>query len=140
MAHRLSDPLVRRLPPPAHGNTITYDTEVPGFGIRVTAASARSFVLNYRRKADGLERRYTIGQWPAWSVSGARVEAKRLRRAIDGGADPIGEDRAMRDAPTVADLAERFEREHIASKPRRRNATTARFFAMTSYRRWASAR
>jgi integrase len=114
MAHRLSDGLVRRLTPPAHGNTITYDTEVSGFGIRVTAASARSFVLNYRRKADGLERRYTIGQWPAWSVSGARVEAKRLRRAIDGGADPIGEDRAMRDAPTVADLAERFEREHIA--------------------------
>src|SRR5262245_63960650 len=116
MAHRLSDPLVRRLPPPAHGNTITYDTEVPGFGIRVTAASARSVVLNYRGKADGLERRYTIGQWPAWSVSGARVEAKRLRRAIDGGADPIGEDRALRDAPTVADLAERFEREHIAKQ------------------------
>jgi Arm DNA-binding domain len=116
MAQRLTDKLVRQLPPPAKGNTITYDSDVKGFGIRVTAAGARSFVLNYRRKADGLERRHTVGQWPDWSVSGAREEAKRLKRAIDGGGDPVGEDRAMRDAPTVTDLAERFEREHIAKQ------------------------
>jgi integrase len=116
MAQRLSDQLVRRLTSPARGNVITYDTDVKGFGCRVTAAGARSFILNYRRKLDGLERRYTIGQWPDWSVSGAREEAKRLKRTIDGGGDPVGEDRAMRDAPTVADLAERFEREHIAKQ------------------------
>jgi integrase len=39
-----------------------------------------------------------------------------LKRSIDGGGDPVGEDRAMRDAPTVADLAERFDREHIAKQ------------------------
>jgi integrase len=116
MAQRLSDQLVRRLPPPAKGNVITYDADVKGFGCRVTMAGARSFILNYRRKLDGLERRYTIGQWPDWSVSGAREEAKRLKRTIDGGGDPVGEDRAMRDAPTVSDLAERFEREHIAKQ------------------------
>ena len=116
MAQRLSDQVVRKLPPPAHGNTITYDTDLKGFGMRVTAAGARSFVVNYRRKSDGLERRYTIGSFPAWSVTAAREEAKRLKRAIDGGGDPVGEDRAMRDAPTVAELAERFEREHIAKQ------------------------
>ena len=111
---RLTDSLVRKLPPPAKGNSITYDSDVAGFGIRVTAAGARSFVLNYRRKADGTERRATIGQWPAWSVSGAREEAKRLRREVDGGKDPLGEAQAMRDAPTVADLAERYLAEHVA--------------------------
>jgi integrase len=117
---RLTDQIVRQLPPPAEGNRIAYDSEVPGFGLRVTAAGARSWIFNYRRRVDGVERRYTIGSWPSWSVSGAREEAKRLRRAVDGGSDPVGEARAMRDAPTVADLAERFLAEHVA---RRRPST-----------------
>jgi integrase len=116
MAQRLTDALVRKLPPPAKGNKITYDSEVKGYGCRVTAAATKSLILNYRRKADGLERRHTIGSWPDWSVGGGREEAKRLKRSIDGGGDPVGEDRAMRDAPTVADLAERFDREHIAKQ------------------------
>lgn len=120
MAQRLTDQVVRHLPPPAQGNRISYDPDVPGFGCRVTAQGARSFVLNYRRKADGVERRYTIGSWPSWSVAAAREEAKRLRRAVDGGADPVGEARSMREAPAVNDLAERFLAEHVA---RRRPST-----------------
>jgi integrase len=120
MSQRLTDLLVRRLPPPASGNIITYDAQMPGFGIRVTAAGARSFVLNYRRKADGLERRHTIGSWPTWSVSGAREEAKRLKREIDGGGDPVGKHREQREAPTVNDLCDRFEQEHL---PRKRPTT-----------------
>ena len=118
--HRLTDQLVRQLPPPVKDNRIAYDSDVPGFGLRVTAAGARSWILNYRRRADGVERRYTIGSWPSWSVAAAREEAKRLRRAVDGGGDPVGETQAMRDAPTVADLAERFVVEHVE---RRRPST-----------------
>jgi integrase len=118
--HRLSDQIVRQMPPPVKGNRIAYDGDVPGFGLRVTAAGARSWILNYRRRADGVERRYTIGSWPSWSVAAAREEAKRLRRAVDGGGDPVGEAQAMRDAPTVADLAERFLAEHVT---RRRQST-----------------
>jgi integrase len=117
---RLTDQVVRQLPPPLKGNRIAYDSDVPGFGLRVTAAGARSWILNYRRRADGVERRYTIGSWPSWPVAAAREEAKRLRRAVDGGGDPVGEAQAMRDAPTVANLAERFLAEHVA---RRRPST-----------------
>src|SRR5262249_55968652 len=117
---RLTDQVVRQLPPPVNGNRIAYDSDVPGFGCRVTAGGSRSFVLNYRRKADGVERRYTIGSWPSWSVAAAREGAKRPRRAVDGGGDPVGEAQAMRDAPTVADLAERFLTEHVM---RRRPST-----------------
>ena len=45
---RLTDAIVRRLSPPKRGNKVYYDSEVKGFGCRVTAAGARSFVLNYR--------------------------------------------------------------------------------------------
>jgi integrase len=125
MAVRLTDKLVRALePPPARNgrgnNRITYDDSVPGFGARVTSAGAVSFVLNYRRKADGLERRFTIGTFPAWSVTAAREEAKRLKREVDGGGDPIGKFKAEREAPTVASLCARFEAEHL---PRLRPST-----------------
>src|SRR5262245_23629390 len=101
MAQRLTDKNVKILPVPTRGNRITYDTEVKGFGARVTAAGGRAFVLNYRRRSDGLERRYTIGSFPDWSTSGAREEAKNLKRLVDGGGDPVGEHQALRESPTV---------------------------------------
>jgi integrase len=132
MAVRLTDKLVRTLePPPAMNgrgtNRITYDNSVPGFGARITSAGAVSFVLNYRRKADGLERRYTIGTFPAWSVTAAREEAKRLKRDVESGGDPIGKFKAERQAPTVAGLCARFEAEHL---PRLRPSTAQMYRAL----------
>ena len=89
-------------------------------GHEFTSAGAVSFVLNYRRKADGLERRFTIGTFPAWSATAAREEAKRLKREVDGGGDPVGKFKAEREAPTVASLCLRFEAEHL---PRLRPST-----------------
>jgi integrase len=127
MAQRLTDKLVKDLGPPAEGNRITYDEAVKGFGIRVTAAGGKSFVLNYRRKSDGRERRYTIGAFPTWTVAAAREEAKRLKRLVDGGGDPVGEDAAQRAAPTVNDLCDLFVAEHIE---KRRASTTRDYRSM----------
>ena len=118
MRQRLTDSIIKALPTPASGNKIHYDAELPGFGCRVTAAGARAFVLNYRTTA-GRERRITIGQHPAWSVKAARDEAKRLRRIVDAGGDPLGEEQAERAAPTVADLCQRYEAEHLPKKRER---------------------
>jgi integrase len=124
MATKLTDAVVKALPAPASGEKITYDEAVKGFGIRVTAAGARSFVLNYRTRL-GRERRYTIGRFPNWKTSPARTEALELRKVIDRGGDPLGDIHAGRKAPTVADLCDRFEAEHL---PRLRPST------QTSYR------
>jgi integrase len=117
---RLTNRTVPHLPSPARGNRVFYDDEIGGFGCRVTAAGARSFVLNYYRRADGRERRFTLGGFPEWSAAAAREEAKRLKRAIDGGADPVGANQESRAAPTVADLCARFEQDYI---PRKRSST-----------------
>lgn len=113
MSQRLTDKIVRTLDAPEKGNRITYDSEVTGFGVRVTTGGARAFILNYRVKATGLERRYTIGSYPDWLVAAARDEAKRLKRGIDSGGDPLGQLKAHRDAPTVAVLCVRFKEEHL---------------------------
>ena len=70
MAERITETLVKKLPCPARGNRIVYDSDLKGFGVRVTAASAKAFVLNYR--IGGRERRYTIGSYPDWSAAAAR--------------------------------------------------------------------
>ncbi|MER9622706.1 site-specific integrase [Mesorhizobium sp. M0222] len=112
---QLSDAIIKGLPAPASGNKITYDDDVKGFGIRVTKAGARAFILNYRTRS-GLERRYTIGSFPDWKSGPAREEAKHLKKQIDMGADPMGAVAAARDAKTVADLCDRFEKEHLTKK------------------------
>jgi integrase len=117
---RLTDNLLRNLPAPERGNKVTWDDAVKGFGARVTAAGARAFILNYRRKSDGRQRQFTIGSFPDWGTTAARQEAARLKRAIDGGADPIGEQEENRAAATIADLAARFERDYL---PRKRPST-----------------
>ncbi len=48
MVERITDKLVRGLVPPETGNRIIYDDKVSGFGVRSTAAGAKSFILNYR--------------------------------------------------------------------------------------------
>jgi integrase len=112
---RLTDALVKRIEPRKSGNRILYDPAMPGFGVRVTAAGHRAFVLTYYNRA-GRQRRYTIGSFPDWSVTGAREEARKLKRKIDQGGDPLAEIEAERGAATVDDLIERFIDEHVSRK------------------------
>jgi integrase len=124
--HELSASIIRKLKRPATGNKIYYDAEVSGFGVRVTAHGARSFVLNYRTLT-GLERRKTIGGYPDWTATAARKEARRLRQLIDQGGDPLGDIEAERAAPTMMELCDRFEQEHL---PRKRPGTAADYRRM----------
>jgi integrase len=129
---KLNEDAIRALPPPPKGNRITYfpgatlqGTKTPGgFGVRVTANGARSFVLSYRTRRHE-ERRMTIGQWPTWSVLAAVKEARELRRAIDRGEDPLDDRRKQEAASrnTLRSLCEEyFSREGgklRSAKPRR---------------------
>jgi integrase len=124
MASKLTDKIVKGLRAPQTGNRITYDSDVKGFGVRVTAAGSRAFVLGYRTRV-GRERRYTIGAFPDWGTNAARGEAKALKQRIDRGEDPMAEIEAGRDAKTVADMAKRFIDEH--SKVKNRPGTTASY-------------
>jgi integrase len=117
----LIDRLIRGLPTPVSGAVITYDADVPGFGIRITANGVRSFVLNY--VVNGRERRLTIGRFPTWSTTAAREEARALRRKVDARVDPLDEKEAdlraaeaARAAPSMQDLFARYAAEHLPRK------------------------
>jgi integrase len=120
---RLTDVIVKRLSVPVAGNRITYDTEVKGFGARVTAAGHRAFILGYWTRI-GRQRRYTIGAFPDWSTPVAREEAKRLKREIDAGGDPLATIESAKAEPTVSELIDRVVETHFS---RRRHRTAAEY-------------
>ena len=114
----LTDALCRKQKPPDKGMAITWDDDCKGFGYRITAAKARSFVLNYRTA--GRQRQMTIGSFPDWGVTRARVKAREYKRDIDSGGDPLAERDQLRSAPTVSDLVERYRKDSL---PRKRPST-----------------
>jgi len=111
MKAHLTERFVKTAQPDPARNIIMRDDEVIGFGLRVTTAGAKAFVLSY--VIAGRERRITIGAWPDWSVVAAREKARELKRRIDSGDDPLAERQAVRAAPTVRDLIDRYIAEHV---------------------------
>ena len=94
---------------------IFYDEDIKGFGLRVTRAGSKSFMINYTTHA-GDERRITLGRYPAWSVAAAREEAARQRRIVDTGGDPRADKIATRNEPTIRDLWARYQNEGLDRK------------------------
>ena len=109
MAH-ITQRTVKSLERPDKGNRIFYDDELDGFGVRITAAGAVAFVLNYH--VHGRERRYTIGRWPELSAEAARNEALLLKNEIRQGKDPLQEKQLARGEPTVKELAQDYLERH----------------------------
>jgi integrase len=113
LTSKLTDKLIPTLTKPETGNRVYYDQTVAGFG--VTANGHRSFVIDYRNTSRR-QRRFKIGDCSNWRIGPARLEAKRLRRLIDVGSDPLGTLKVSRESPTVQDLADRYITEHLPKK------------------------
>lgn len=71
---------------PGKKQDIYWDGKVPGLGLRVTAAGARSYIFETR--LHGKTVRLTIGKERAWKIGEAQAEARRLRVLTDRGIDP----------------------------------------------------
>jgi integrase len=106
-AKTLTDVEVRSLRAAADQRLELFDAKARGLCLRVTSGKkAWSFV--YRAKGSPRLRRYTIGDYPAWSLSAAREKALSLRRQVQEGSDPMVDAKVRRDALTVGGLVERF--------------------------------
>ena len=125
MGIRITDKLVNELAHPKVGNRVVYDDRkagVGGFGIRVTASGAKSWVLNYRN-SDGRERRHTLGAFPAIKTEAARKAAGKLLGEIKlNGSDPQAKKKAALAAPRMNDLCDYYIEHHL---PEKRSASAA---------------
>lgn len=98
-----------------------WDHEIPGFGVRVMTSGHKSFVL--KCLVNRQQRWMTLGRFGDITLEEARKMATSKRGDIAKGIDPTQENRAMRTAPTVKELIDRFIEQHVVPKTRE---TTAR--------------
>lgn len=94
-----------------------WDAEVKGFGVVITPAGSKSFILNYRNQ-DNRSRRKTIGKYGKLTVEQARDIARDLTYRIAKGDDPVQQDEWQRNQPTFEEVAKRFLDDHSAIRSR----------------------
>ncbi len=124
MVEKLNDEVVKSLPAPERGNKVWYfagakvqGKKVPrGFGVRVTKAGAKSFIVNYRLKRR--EHRYTIGAYPDWKVLPAVREARKLRERIDRGDNPQADKAPPPATLTVSNVLDDFITRYVRNNDR----------------------
>ena len=104
---------------PDKGRIDYWDEDTPGFGLRISDRNMRTWMVMYRVKGDGRQRRLKIGTFPTMPLADARDEARDALRAAQKGQDPARERDALRAADTVKALGEQFIEKH--SKPNKRS-------------------
>jgi integrase len=110
---------------PGSGDQFLWDRDVRGFGLKVTPAGAKIYVLQYRCK--GRLRRYTIGRHGSpWTAEEARAEAIRLLAQVVRGDDPADAKHADRADITFAAFADRYLKEHADLHKKKRSAALDR--------------
>lgn len=87
---------------PSNKDAFYWDTEIKGFGVKLTPAGRRTYVFQYRIRGKIAPVRVTIGQHGPVTADAARREALRLKAMTASGRDPVREQReAAREAALV---------------------------------------
>src|SRR5262245_37143860 len=89
---------------------VSWDSDIPGFGVRVRPSGAMSYIVQYRagagRKAP--TRKLTLGAVGKLTPEQARILARQAVGSISHGLDPAGARSDDRKGLTVAELVAVF--------------------------------
>ena len=106
----LSDQVVDALPV-GDRDIVYWDKDLPGFGVRVYATGSKSYLVRCRDRVGA--RQVALGRHGVVPVAEARTRGAEVLARIRAGLDPRpGANKGG--GPTVADIAERYLREHVA--------------------------
>ncbi len=92
-------------------DTVYWDGELTGFGLRVRRSGRKVYVVQTR--VDGKLRWFTIGAYGVVSTDEARAQALEILALAKKGIDPRDKDTSSRLQPSVADLTRKFLREYV---------------------------
>ena len=105
--------------------TIFYDTDLTGFGLKVSPTGALSYIVEYRPGAGGRsvsKRRMVIGTPKNLTPEEARNQASGILARVRLGDDPAAERSNARKAETISDLLTSFMEDHVRAKRKTRTA------------------
>lgn len=131
---RLTKTVIDQATPPTTGQRFVRDTELKGFGLRITPAGTRTFVLE--KRIGGRVRRITLGRYGELTVQQARQKAHQLLGQIAMGGDPVTEaHRARLQAITLGEAFRDFHRARSHLKPK--TLYHYKRFMAVAFERWA---
>ena len=134
---KLTNAAVERLALPENGQVEYWDTLVSGFGLRLSYAGSRAWIVMTR--VHGKQIRITLGKYPALELAGARKAAKDAIIAAQKGDDPRESKRQKKRAykNTVEHVAELFIERY--AKPKNRSwKETKRIFEREIFPLWGN--
>jgi integrase len=91
---------------------VIWDGDIPGFGVRVMPTGRKGYLVQYR--VGTRSRKLALGPPGVLTVDQARARAIQALAEVKGGGDPAEVRKERREAITLRELSERFDREHIA--------------------------
>jgi len=103
------------------------DTDVPGFGVRVSEIGQKTFILIARYPSSPNPTRRALGEYPALSLQKARERARDWRELIQKGLDPKTEEDRLRrtelrkQQTTFASVAEDYIARHVKGQRKARD-------------------
>ncbi|MDE0281281.1 MAG: tyrosine-type recombinase/integrase [Gammaproteobacteria bacterium] len=104
-------------------DTVFWDSELAGFGVRAYPSGSRYYVVQARQRGQPAKR-VTVGRHGVLTAEEARRRAGGIIARIKAGEDPSPEPESARDAdsPTVREIAERWMGQHVEThcKPKTR--------------------
>ena len=118
MVGKLTKRLVESITP-AEKDSFVWDTELKGFGVKVSPKGKRIYIL--QTYITGQLKRITLGVHGPITCDQARQEAARLIGQIAGGANPATEKATAKKVISLAELAKRYLEQHAELKKKARS-------------------
>lgn len=109
---KLTKSIIEDTPAPTTGDTWVWDTLLQGFGVRVQASGRKTFVVRYRTKEGGIQRKQKVARCTDITPDKARELARKIMAQVAEGKDPMQERRAVIESPTVQEMEARYMKEH----------------------------
>ena len=98
--------------PSGEREVVFWDHELSGFGVRVYPSGTKVYLVQTR--SGGKSRRITIGRHGVLTAEQARRKAAQLIARIKAGERPARLQSPPDAGPTIAEVAERYMKEHVA--------------------------
>ena len=110
---------------------IYYDSELKGFGVKVSPSGVKSWCVEYRPGAGGrgtAKRRMALGSTSTLTPEQARSAARKILSAVALGEDPAALRTRARETPTFLQFANRYLSEEAAAKLKPTTLTNYRIY------------
>ena len=86
---KLTAQAIESIKTPVSGRVEYWDELAPGMALRVTSKGTKSWMVMYR--LHGKQFRYTVGEYPAYSLADARMKAREVLNRVGRGENPSAE-------------------------------------------------